>query len=67
VNTDQERRANAQATGANFIPDGDTPAQPIEPVPEAIAAQDAIDKTLPDLTGEAREAAIRQTTANRRR
>jgi hypothetical protein len=69
LNSDAQRRANAQgllpdgAPGVNFIPDANTPAQPITPVPEAVAACPALRATLPDLTGEAKEAAGRQLDA----
>jgi hypothetical protein len=63
VNSDQERRANAIDKGINFHPPANTPAQPIEPTPGAIAARDALDKTMPDLTGEALLAAQRQRKA----
>jgi hypothetical protein len=63
VNSDQERRANAIDTGTNYHPSANTPAQPITPTPEATAARDALDKTMPDLTGEALLAAQRQRKA----
>ncbi|HLI85786.1 MAG TPA: hypothetical protein VKV17_17865 [Bryobacteraceae bacterium] len=60
---DQERRANAIDTGANYHPPANTPAQTITPTPEAIAARDLLDKAMPDLTGDALLAAQRQRKA----
>lgn len=64
MNSDNERRQNVQETGRiNGIPAANTPAQPITPTSGATAAQGILDKTMPDLTGEALLAAQRQRRA----
>lgn len=67
MNSDEQRRKNAQDAGSNaqLIPDTHLPERPITPVPESAAARDAIEKTLPDLTGEARQYAQQQLKGNR--
>ncbi len=66
MNSDAERRQNAQNPGSiNYKPDTNVPTQPITPVSGSIAAVEAIDKTLPDLTGEARQYAQQQLGSQR--